>query len=172
MLRKLIVLGVVGLLPALAFAQPQAGNWELTLQGSGSGNKELSAANLGAAAGVGYFFTKNAEVGIRQGISYSDFDHDAKGHRTGGGTSWDGSTAVFGDWHFDLDRWQPFAGVSLGYVYGDSTDDTWIAGLEGGVKYYLQRAAFIYATVAYQFDLNEAFGDGQFVYGLGIGVNF
>lgn len=172
MLRKLIVLGVVGLLPALAFAQPQAGDWELTLNGAGTGNKELSAASLGAGAGVGYFFTKNAEVGIRQAISYSDYDHDNDGHRTGGGTSWDGGTSVFGDWHFDLDRWQPFAGVSLGYVYGDSTNDTWIAGLEGGVKYYLHRNAFLYGSVEYQFDLRGAFGDGQFVYNLGIGVNF
>jgi hypothetical protein len=172
MLRKLIVLGVVGLLPALAFAQPQAGDWELTLNGSGTGNKDLSAANIGAGIGVGYFFTKSAEVGVRQNISYSDIDHDNQGDRTGGGTAWNGETRAFFDWHFDLDRFQPFVGVNGGYAYGDTTRDTWIAGLEGGLKYYIHRNAFLFGTVEYQFDLRGEFGDGNFVYNLGIGVNF
>ncbi|HEY8667848.1 MAG TPA: hypothetical protein VIL86_14365 [Tepidisphaeraceae bacterium] len=165
MLRKLVVLGVL-VVPALAFAQPKAGQFELTLSGVGSNDKEFRSGSAGVNLGLGYFATQNAEISIRQSVSYSDSD------QSGGGTSWDGSTRVAFDWHFDLDRWQPFLGISGGYKYGDNTRDTWIAGLEGGVKYYVHSNTFIYGIAEYQFDLRGRFGDGAFVYGLGIGTNW
>ncbi len=176
MLRKLLMLGAVtgavALMPALASAQPQAGDWELTLVGSGVSNKELNGANFAATAGLGYFFTKNAEVAVRQGVSYIDADHDlVTADSTGGGTTWTGNTTAAFDWHFDLDRWQPFLGINAGVGYGDGKP-TWNAGLEGGVKYYVHRHAFVFGQVAYEFDLKGKFGDGQFLYSLGIGTNW
>ena len=39
------------------------------------------------------------------------------------------STSVALDYHFDLDRFQPFIGASFGYNYGDSdVDETLFAG--------------------------------------------
>jgi hypothetical protein len=165
------VTGAVCLMPALASAQPQAGDWELTLVGSGTGNKELTGANLNASAGLGYFFTKNAEVAVRQSIGYADLDHDINGDSTGGGTNWVGNTTVAFDWHFDLDRWQPFLGINAGVGYGEGKP-TYNAGLEGGVKYYVHRHAFVFGQVAYEFDLKGKFGDGSFLYSAGIGTNW
>ncbi len=173
MLRNFVVLGVVGLLPALAFAQPQANDWELTLNGTGTNNKQFNAASAGVGVGIGYFLTQNAEVAVRQSVNYLDADHDALGKKIEGGkTMWNGATRVALDWHFDLDRFQPFLGVNGGYVYGDGVKDTWIAGLEGGLKYYVHRNAFIFGLAEYQFDLRGKFGDGQMVYNLGIGTNW
>jgi hypothetical protein len=176
MLRKLLVLGAVAgavcLLPSLASAQPQAGDWELTLVGSGVSSKKLNSASIAGTAGLGYFFTKNAEVAVRQGVSYQDLDHDlTQGDSTGGGTTWTGNTTVAADWHFDLDRWQPFVGVNIGMGYGDGKP-TYNAGVEGGVKYYIHRHAFVFGQLAYEFDLKGKAGDGQFLYSLGIGTNW
>lgn len=165
MLRKLLVLGAASgalcLLPAMASAQPQAGDWELTLVGSGTANKDLNQASIGATAGVGYFFTKNAEVQVRQGIGYTDYNF---------GTQWSGSTYGAFDWHFDLDRWQPFIGANIGAGYGTGKPD-WNAGLEGGVKYYVHRHAFVFGQAAYEFSLEDSDNSG-FIFSLGIGTNW
>lgn len=165
MLRKLLVLGAASgamcLLPALASAQPQAGDWELTLVGSGSSNKSVNKGSFDVTAGLGYFLTKNAEVQIRQGVGYAD---------AGVGTVWTGSTYGAFDWHFDLDQWQPFVGANIGAGYGTGEPD-WNAGLEGGVKFYVHRHAFIFGQAAYEFDLKDSDNSG-FLFSVGIGTNW
>jgi hypothetical protein len=164
--------GALCLLPAMASAQPQAGDWELTLVGSGISSKKLNAATMAGTAGIGYFFTKNAEVALRQSIGYVDADHTlTNGDRAAGGTTWTGASYGAFDWHFDLDQWQPFLGVNVGASYGTGKP-VWNAGLEGGVKYYLHRHAFVFGQVAYEFDLQGKAGDGQVLYSLGIGTNW
>jgi hypothetical protein len=165
MLRKLLIVGVVSLLPSLAMAVPQAGDWELTLSGSGSSNNDFDAHSLGVDGQLGYYFADPAEIYIRQSVNWSDAE-DAD-------SIWQGSTRVGADYHFQLgDQWRPFVGGNIGYAYGDLVDDSWIASLEGGVKYYVNASTFIYGIVEYQFLVEESFGDGSWVYGLGIGFNF
>jgi hypothetical protein len=165
MLRKLLIVGVVALLPSLAMAVPQEGDWELILAGSGASDNDFDNHALGAEAQVGYYVADPLEVYVRQSLAWADAE--------GSDSIWNGSTRVGLDYHFQIgDNWRPFVGANIGYTYGDTTDDSWVASLEGGVKYYVNASTFIYGIVEYQFLVEESFGDGAFVYALGIGFNF
>jgi outer membrane protein W len=174
MLRKSFWIPVLGLLlipAASAHAQKylDAGTWELTLSGSGASNRDVNSGNFGANVGVGYFILDGLEIAGRQQVSYSDPDV--------GATAWAFSSALAVDYHFDLDRFQPFVGAAIGYNYGSGTTDTGIFGPEGGVKYFVKDDTFLYALVQYQFffhngsDLDN-FSDGSFLYAIGIGFTF
>lgn len=172
MLRKLFVLPVLAmfLVPAAAQAQEygfDAGNWELTLSGGGSNDRDFNGTSLNVQASVGYFFNDNIELAVRQDLRYTDVAVES---------AWDGSTVIALDYHFDLGRWQPFVGVNVGYVYGDATSDTWAAGPEVGVKYFITQSTFVQLLAQYEFFFDsddvdsEAFSDGFFRYLLGLGV--
>jgi outer membrane protein W len=145
-------------------AQPAANDWELKLVGSGGSDTDFDATTVGVGFDLGYFLSQNLEVGLRQSITYATVED--------GDDLFDGSTRIFLDWHFDLDKWQPFIGVNGGYAYGDLTDDSWLAALEGGLKYYVHRNAFIFAQAEYQWLIEESFSDGRWVYSAGIGTNW
>lgn len=161
MLRKLFVVAAIGLLPALAIAQPKGDEWDFTLSASGASTNDFDANAIGANFTVGKYLTKDLEVALRQSLSWADGGS--------GGSSWSGSTAVAVDYHFDLDAWRPFVGAAIGYSYGDVGDDSWIAALEVGVKYYVNQSTYIWGMVQYQFLLEDSFGDGNWVYTVGIG---
>ena len=171
MLRKFLLIGALGLflLPTVAQAQFDEGDWEMTLTGSGSSDNDFDATVLSVDVAVGYFFTDALEAGVRQGLAIAD---------TGDDSNWAGSTRVFLDYHFDLDRWQPYVGAQFGYIYGDDVHDTFVAGPEAGVKYFVNATTFVFASVEYQFlfddgdDADDAIDDGRFVYGLGIGFKW
>lgn len=174
MLRKLFVLPVLGLflLPSVVKAQEygfDAGNWDLTISGSGANDVDFEGTSFGVNASVGYFFNDNLELGVRQQISYTDVG-------SSNGSSWDGSTDIFLDYHFDLGRWQPFIGGNIGYVYGDSTQDTWEAGPEVGVKYFINQTTYVQLMAQYEFFFDsgdagsDSFSDGVFRYLLGLGI--
>jgi hypothetical protein len=170
MLRKFFVAVALVLLPAAAAnAQFQAGDWELTLGGSGSNGPDFNGTSWSVNGSLGYFLSKEFEVGVRQAIGYTDIGVDS---------SWNGSTRIFVDYHFDLGRWQPYVGANVGYAYGDLTNDTWEAAPEAGVKFFVNSTTFIQFSAEYQFffdnnsDASEAFSDGQFVYGLNIGFRW
>jgi len=148
-------------LPALSQAQFEAGNWSLELSGQGSNDKDFRTGNAAVQFNLGYFVTKELEVGVRQGLVWGD-----------GGSAWSGSTAAAADFHFDLDRWQPYVGAFIGYSYGSDTEDAWTAGPEVGVKYFVNSTTFIDANAAYAFDLNNGLDSGSFVYTLGLGFRW
>jgi hypothetical protein len=175
MLRKLFWIPALALfvLPAAsAHAQEylDQGTWELTLAGQGTSNQDVNAGSAGVQASVGYFVIDQLEVLGRQSVSYSDFN---------AGTSVVASSAVALDYHFDVDRFQPFIGAAVGYLYGDSdVDETFFGGPEAGLKYFVKDDTFIYGIVQYQFffdsfdDADSALDDGSFVYGVGIGFTW
>lgn len=177
MLRKLFALPVLGLaavafMPSAAMAQEygfDAGNWELTLSGSGQNDRDFNSTSFGVDASLGYFFTDNIEVAVRQNVTYTDVG-------TGNGSAWNGATDLAADWHFDLGRWQPFIGANIGYAYGDSTNDTWEAGPEAGVKYFITQSTFVQLLAEYEFFFksgdagSDSLSDGAFFYSLGLGV--
>src|SRR5688572_17401964 len=119
---------------------PLKGNWELTLSGSGASEKDFDTGGAAANVSIGYYFTENWQAVLRQGIGFSDF----------GDSSWNGSTRVALDYNFNLDRWRPFVGVNFGGIYGDGVRDTFAAGLEAGVKYYVLQKTFVFASLEYQ----------------------
>jgi outer membrane protein W len=167
-----MVVAALALLPAVAArAQFQQGDWELTLGGSGSNGPDFNGTTFAVNGSIGYFLTKELEFGVRQSVGYSDIG-------TGGGSSWNASTRVAIDYHFDLGRWQPYVGGNIGYVYGDNVSDTWEAAPEAGVKFFVNSTTFIQFSAEYQFffdqgsDASTAFSDGQFVYGLNIGFRW
>jgi hypothetical protein len=172
MWRKIFMVAVLGffLSPCAAMAQFQMGDKELTLNGNGSSDKDFDNNVFSVEASLGYFFNKNLEVLVRQGVSVVDIP--------GSDDLWNGSTRLGLDYHFDLQQWQPFLGASIGYLYGDSVKESFIAGPEVGLKAFVNTTTFILASVEYQIlfeDADEAddqFDDGRFVYNLGIGFRW
>src|SRR5205823_7536190 len=126
MLRKLLYLvPVVALLalPAMVHAQFEAGNWTTEISGSGTAGTGGSFDTFDASIGgeLGYLMTKEFEIGLRHQTTWSD-----------GGSFRGGAETIFADYHFDLDRWQPYVGANIGYQYGDQREDSWVAGPEAG----------------------------------------
>ena len=167
MLRKLyLVVPVLALLalPALSRAQFEAGNWDLQLSGAGTASSggSFDTGDASAQFQLGYLLTKELEGGVRQTITWAD-----------GGSDWNGATFAFADYHFDMDRWQPYVGANLGYRYGNQgVNDAWLAGPEVGVKYFMNATTYVDLRAAYEWDLNEGVDKGAYFFGLGIGVKF
>ncbi len=168
MVRKLIwapaVAALLLLLPVTAHGQFKQGDWELTLNGSGTSSDDFDSNGIAVSGGLGYFLTDQFEIGGRQSITFASVED--------GDDVFAGSTRAFLDFHFDLDRWQPFIGASAGYTYGDDIDDKWIAGLEAGVKYFVNSTTFIFGSFGWDFSLEDSIDDGNWVYSLGIGFRF
>ena len=145
----------------------QPGDWEITIEGSGTSDKDFDNSTLSAEAGMGYFFNSMTELGLRQGLGLADIG--------GGDDNWSASTRLFFDLHFPINCIYPFIGVNFGYLYGDIVDETWIAGPEIGIKGFLSDTAFLFGLVEYNFtfedadEVDDAFDDGRFVYAVGIG---
>jgi len=179
MFRNGLVLGALGamlLVPSIVSADIVERPFEVTLGAGASHGPDLNGFTASANVNLGYYFTDKLEVSIRQTLSYSDV-----GATAGGGSAWDGSTRVAFDIHFpmgDKGQIQPFIGGNIGFVYGETVNDTWEAAPEAGVKFYVTNTTFIYVMVEYQFffdkgsDASSAFSDGQFLYSAGIGFRF
>ncbi len=150
---------------------PQAGDWEFSLGGGGTNDKEFETGGFNVDAELGHYLTDDFAVALRQSGNYSDVGSD---------TAWSATSRVAIDYHFPLfeDRLRPFIGANLGYVYGENVDDTWAAGPEAGVKWYVKDETFIYGRAEYQFlfedgdDAEDRFDDGIWLYTVGIGFNF
>jgi hypothetical protein len=147
-----------------------SGSREVMISGGGSANKDVD--NSFGALGVSYgvYFTDSAEIVFRQNANYSN--------PSNGDSAWNGSSKIALDYNLGVSRLRPFVGVNLGYVYGESVNETWAAGLEGGLKYYVRPSAFIAAMVDYGWFFDHAdsidnrFNDGQYTWSLGVGFNF
>jgi len=160
------------LIPSVAKAQDfgfMPRDWEFTLSGSGSNDKKFEAGSFGISGSIGYFFTKELELSLRQSVDYAD---------NGDSSAWSGSTRVALDYHFHIGRFVPFIGANIGYVYGEHVADTWEAAPEAGVKFFVNATTFIYGTVEYEFffrnggEAGRGFDNGQFVYSIGIGFRW
>ena len=170
MLRKgIVVAALLSMLPTFSYGYFEEGDKEITLSGSASNSSDFDGVFIGANGSFGYFVTDNLEIGVRQSLTYTDVGVDA---------SLNGSTRVAGDFHFDLEAWQPFVGANFGYVYGDAVSDTFEAAPEAGIKWFVNSTTFVFAMVEYQFffdqadEADNAFEDGQFLWSLGIGFRF
>lgn len=148
-----------------------AGVKELTFGGSGGSNRRLSDSFGGATGSLGIYFNNEWQGVIRQSVNYSNPD--------GAPRTWNGSTKLALDYHFtELGSAMPFVGANFGRIYGTSLRDSWSAGLEVGVKYYLQSKVFVFAMAEYGWlfqharELDNKFGSGQLSWSTGVGFNF
>lgn len=147
----------------------EIGDWEITLGGSGSTNQDFDDSLGGVNFSLGYFVTDALEIVGRQSINYSNSSNDS--------SEFDGSTFGAIDYHFGTSALRPFIGVNFGALYGDNTSDTWAAGLEGGLKFYVKPKTFLFALVNYAWtfddsdDLDDSFDDGAFLWSVGVGFN-
>ncbi len=145
------------------------GDYELMLGGSGSSDESFDGTVFSMEAGLGYFLTPNVETILRQGIAYADLPR---------GDTWNASTRVSLVYNFDIGWWYPYLGANIGYLYGDAVRDQFIAGPEGGIKFFVNHTTFILTGIEYQVlsknarDLDDNFDDGRFVYTVGIGFKF
>ena len=149
----------------------RSGDWEFTLGGGGSSNQDMDNSLGGVNFSIGHFLSDTFELSVRQSVNYSNGSG-------GGGADYDGSTFVAADQHFGTGRLRPFVGLNVGYLYGDTTHNTFAAGIEGGLKFYVQPKTFLFALANYAWtfdhasDADENFGDGAFLWTLGVGFNF
>lgn len=171
-MKKLLVLfaAVLLALPATAMAKFQDGDYELTLNGSGSSDNDFNNNDFNMQFSLGYFFSEMLEGILRQQAGFVARDP--------GEDDWNASTSLGADLNFPIDRFVPFLGATVGYIYGDGIDETWIGTPEAGLKAFVNDTTFVQALVQYQFffdNMDEAdnnFDDGRFVYGLGIGFRW
>lgn len=170
-LASCLVAAAVLLISTWACAQAERGNWELTLAGVGTSNKDFDQHAIGLSGVLGYFVFDSVELSLRQTLTY------VKSEDT---TATDASTQFALDWQFRLGddgRIQPFIGGNVGYFYGDTVSDSLEYAPEAGVKYFVNTTTFIYFRAEYQFfshvsGANNSSDDRQIVYGLGIGFRF
>jgi hypothetical protein len=169
MLRKFVV-PVLALLavPAIASAQFEAGDKELTLSGTASAPKSVEGSFIGVTGSVGYFLTKEAEISLRQQVSYLDNDTELPNVNK---VAWGGLTHGAFDYHFDFGALQPFVGVYGGYEYPAGSTGYAAVGPEAGAKYFVNGTTFIFARVGYTYDLNDP-DQSFFVGDLGVGFRF
>jgi hypothetical protein len=171
MFRKGLVVAAFCLMPAMAMAQGARGPFELTLSGTGTNGVNFNAFTAGGSGSLGYFLTDNIEAGVRERVSYTDLN---------GPTAWFADTRLAVDFNFplgDQGQFMPFFGGSVGYLVGEHVRDQWSAGPEAGIKYFVNNATFIYASMEYDcyFDQSHhgnSFNNGTFNYALGIGFRF
>jgi hypothetical protein len=164
---------VLLLAPVSAFGQYespfQTGVREFTVVGSGSSDESFDNTALATSFSIGQFFTDHLEGAIRQEISFSD---------TSDNNDFNGSTRIAADYHFGSGRLVPLLGITVGYLYGDTVKEQFIAGPEAGLKFFMNATTFLYGLIEYQFlfedadDVDEAYDDGRFVYSIGLGMTF
>ena len=148
---------------------PEQGDFELTLAGSGSNDKDFENGTFNISVDASTYLTEALSVGVRQTVGFAD---------TLNGSSWTGDTSIFTHLHLLDGPFRPFIGGGVGYLYGDDVNDTFVGGPEAGFRYYVKSEAFIFARATYQFlfesgdDLTDQFDDGRFVYTVGVGFTF
>jgi hypothetical protein len=180
-----LALAAAALLPFAARAQttvsgseqgwgPHRGSEEFTLSGSGTADKRWNNGVGGAGLSFGSYFTDSGELLLRQSVGYSK-------PGPSGGNAWSGSTRIAFDQHLlGTGPLRPYVGANVGGIYGQTVRDTWAAGLETGLKYYVMPRTFLFAGIEYDWFFRHAHGligkqkfrDGEWNYGLGTGFNF
>lgn len=162
---KLLLFGLA--LSALpVFAQPETGDWEFTLGGSGSADDDFDTGGFGVNGSFGYFINQNFEASIRQTVNFVG-DRDEE---------WSGSTRAAIDWHFLLGKFVPFIGANGGLTYTED-DARWSIAPEIGMKYFVHDKTFIFALGEYRWfpdgirNFGGNFDHGNFLATIGIGFN-
>jgi len=169
-------------LPVAAFAQqpstsnfgPSAGDREFSISGTGSSDRDFKMGSFGITGDYGWYQSDQTVWGIRQSVNYANIRGESLRD-----DFWNGSTRGYGNYHFSTGPTRPFVGGSLGFIYGDGVKNSGFAGLETGLKHYLNSTTYFLGRVEYQFffskerrEFDDSFKDGAWAYTLGLGYNF
>lgn len=145
------------------------GDRTFTLSGAGTASEDLDTNSFGFSSSYGYLLEDNLELGARLNGAFASPSN----------SSYQIGIAAAIDYHFPMmdGRLNPFVGALLGYNFGENTNDSFAAGPEGGVKYFVNDTTFLYGSLAYQWFFRsgggaDAFEDGSFSYAIGIGFKF
>ncbi len=170
---------VIGVLPMAVSAEklqfgPDQGEQEFSISGTGSSDQSFDSGSFGLTGDLGWYLRDNLIAGIRQSVNYASIEGESITN-----DFWNGSTRGYVNYQFLNDRARPFVGASLGGIYGDGVSNSAFAGLEGGLKYYVQSKTYFLSRVEYQFlfegtsDASDSFQeDGIWAYTVGLGYNF
>ncbi len=153
---------------------PRQGDQEFSISGTGSSDRNFDSGSFGVTGDLGWYLRDHVVAGVRQSINYASIEGESISD-----DFWNGSTRGYINYQFLADRTRPFVGASLGAIYGDGVEDSAFAGLEAGVKHYVQAKTYFLARIEYQFlfsstnDATDAFqDDGAWAYTVGLGYNF
>lgn len=171
-MKKLIAMAMSAVLlaPLAAIAGPEAGDGSFTLSGTGASDENFDANAFGVSAEIGKYHNEQLLWGVRQSIN------GAAGEEIS--DAWNGSTRFFADYHFGSGDVRPYVGGNIGGIYGQRVKETGTAGVDFGVKWWVQEKTFIALGAEYQFlfedgdDIDNTYDDGAFFYTLGVGFNF
>lgn len=153
--------------PAISSAAFETGDFDMQLSASGAAPKSMQYGQAGARVGLGYFLTKEVEIGVRQEVSWRETPKSndfAVYQRQDNGTftrvktksqAWGGSSAASMDYHFDLGAWQPFVGGMVGYSYQQQQRGSAFVAPEVGVKYFVNSTTYVFASVEYDYNLSH-----------------
>lgn len=156
--------------PAFVMAAPTTGTQEITLGGAGTSDKDFDSSVLSLQGSWGKYLSDSSLWGVRQTVDVSDTEGES--------VAFSGSTRVFYDYLFGSGAARPFIGVSVGGLYGEHVDDTFMGGPEIGLKYWVQNNVFITGMAEYQFlfksgsDARDRYDDGAIFYSVSLGYNF
>ncbi len=165
----------VMLLGAMAQAQEggrlQKGDRTFMLSGSGSSNRDFDANVASLELALGWFIVDNVALAARQGVSYAD---------AAGTAHWIGSSRLGLDLFLDFDRFSPFVGAGVGYIYGRTVKNQFIASPVMGVLYFVNDTTFVNLGVECQFlfrdedtvKARDVYNGGRVVYALGMGMKW
>lgn len=174
-----ITLCLFGALPVAAIAEtiqfgPDQDEQEFSISGTGSSDQEFNSGSFGVTGDLGWYLGDSLVAGIRQSVNYASISGESITN-----DFWNGSTRGYANYQFLDDRARPFVGGSLGGIYGDGVNNSAFAGLEAGLKYYVQSKTYFLSRVEYQFlfdstsDASDSFqDDGIWAYTVGLGYNF
>lgn len=161
---------IAAFLPAIGLAAPSMGDREITLSGAGSSDKDFNSSSFAFQGSWGEYLSESSLWGIRQSVGIRNSEDES--------ARFDGSTRVFYDYHFGTGNTRPFVGASIGGVYGDGVDDSFMGGPEIGLKHWVKEDVFITGLMEYQFlfksgsDARDRYDDGAIFYSVGVGYNF
>ncbi len=174
-----ISLCILCALPMAASAQssnfgPVQGDREFSISGTGTNDRNFDSGSFGVTGDLGWYVRPDVVAGVRQSINYASIKGESVKD-----DFWNGSTRGYLNLQFLEDRARPFVGASLGAIYGDGVKNSTFAGLELGMKYYVQTKTYFLARAEYQFffssssDASDAFRkSGAWAYTVGLGYNF
>ncbi|MCC5833095.1 MAG: hypothetical protein JJU20_00020 [Opitutales bacterium] len=147
---------------------PREGSREVTFAGSGESDRKFDNGSLSLEGSYGWYTTDRWLISLRQTVN-----------NLGNSRNWSGSTIVAADYHFLDGPWRPFIGANTGFRYGGrSVGDSFAAGVQTGMKYYVHGGAFLFGRAEYSYtfdsvsDVEDAWDRGRWGYAFGMGLNF
>jgi hypothetical protein len=169
MLRLLATIAVIALVPCFAHAQnlaADAGPFEVTFAASGDNNRGFTSGGADIGGSFGFFVLPFLEISARDAYSWEN---------AGNGDNWENTARGAIDFNIPLGNLEPYFGANVGYFATHDLGSSPEAAPEIGLKWLFTKHVFIYGQAEYDFfwrNSGNTFNNGEFVYGIGLGLRF